>query len=144
MLIEPVTQYSPDLLEAVNGLLPQLDAGAKGLGEEQLRAIIESEVSHLLIARENDRIFGMLTLVVYKIPSGVKAWIEDVVVSGNSRGKGVGTQLMQEAIELANSLGAKCLDLTSRPEREAANRLYQRLGFEKRETNVYRMYLRER
>jgi ribosomal protein S18 acetylase RimI-like enzyme len=144
MLIEPVTQYSPDLLEAVNGLLPQLDAGAKGLGEEQLRAIIESEVSHLLIARENDRIFGMLTLVVYKIPSGVKAWIEDVVVSEDARGKGVGTQLMQRAIELAKSLGAKSLDLTSRPEREAANRLYQRLGFQLRQTNVYRLQLPER
>ena len=87
---------------------------------------------------EGDTILGTLTLVVFRIPTGVRAWIEDVVVDGSARGHGVGDELNRVALELARSKGAKTVDLTSRPSREAANRLYQRIGFQPRDTNVYR------
>ena len=80
----------------------------------------------------------MLTLVVFPIPTGVRAWIEDVVVTASARGQGVGALLTREAVRIAGEEGARTVDLTSRPDREAANRLYARLGFERRETNVYR------
>ena len=80
----------------------------------------------------------MLSLVVFGIPTGIKAWVEDVVVDDGARGKGVGKSLMRHAMEQAKKLGAKTVDLTSRPSREAANKLYQSLGFETRQTNVYR------
>lgn len=88
-----------------------------------------------------ERIVGMLTLVTFRLPTGVRAWIEDVVVDGGSRGRGVGEALTQAAIEHASARGAQTVDLTSRPSREAANRLYRRIGFEPRETNVYRFRL---
>jgi ribosomal protein S18 acetylase RimI-like enzyme len=101
--------------------------------------MLESGASHLLLARdEAGPILGCMTLVVFRIPTGVRAWIEDVVVDADARGKGVGEALNSAALELAASLGAKTVDLTSRPSREAANRLYRRLGFVQRETNVYR------
>ena len=84
------------------------------------------------------RIVGSLTLAVFRIPTGLRAWIEDVVVDGEARGKGVGEALNRAAIERAQALGARTVDLTSRPSREAANRLYRRIGFVQRETNVYR------
>jgi ribosomal protein S18 acetylase RimI-like enzyme len=80
----------------------------------------------------------MLTLVVFRIPTGLRAWIEDVVVDEGARGRGVGAALNQAAIRLAGEHGARTVDLTSRPSREVANRLYSRLGFVPRETNVYR------
>jgi len=97
----------------------------------------------LLIARDDERIVGSLTLVVFPIPTGVRAWIEDVVVDSSVRGKGVGEALNREALRIARNKGAVTVDLTSRPSREAANRLYQRLGFEKRDTNVYRYDLKD-
>ncbi|HPU40250.1 MAG TPA: GNAT family N-acetyltransferase, partial [Microthrixaceae bacterium] len=96
----------------------------------------------LLLARDDDgAILGSMTLVVFPIPTGIRAWIEDVVVDGDARGRGVGDALNRTAIDIARDLGAKTVDLTSRPSREAANRLYQRIGFEPRETNVYRYSL---
>ncbi len=83
-------------------------------------------------------IVGSLTLVVFRIPTGVRAWIEDVVVDESARGHGVGEALNREALRVAREHGAITVDLTSRPSREAANRLYQRLGFTERNTNVYR------
>jgi ribosomal protein S18 acetylase RimI-like enzyme len=88
--------------------------------------------------RDNGRIVGMLTLIVFRIPTGVRAWIEDVVVDETVRGRGVGEGLSQEAVRRAVELGARTVELTSRPSREAANRLYQRLGFALRDSNVYR------
>ena len=108
---------------------------------EALAGIAASEASHLLLAVEDGRIYGSLTLVVFAIPTGLRAWIEDVVVDGEARGKGVGAALNSHAVDLAKQLGATTVDLTSRPSREAANRLYQRLGFVARETNVYRYEL---
>ena len=100
--------------------------------------MIGSPASEVLVARVDGRIAGTLTLVVFRIPTGVRAWIEDVVVDDTARGHGVGDALNRFALALARERGAKTVDLTSRPSREAANRLYQRLGFLARETNVYR------
>ncbi|NLD78697.1 MAG: GNAT family N-acetyltransferase [Acidimicrobiales bacterium] len=128
-----------ELLEAFERLTPQLSSSAPAPGAEELGEIIESPASHLLVARGAEgRIVGSLTLVLFRIPTGMRAWIEDVVVDGEARGQGVGEALNRFAIELAAEHGARSVDLTSRPSREAANRLYQRLGFVARETNVYR------
>jgi ribosomal protein S18 acetylase RimI-like enzyme len=86
-------------------------------------------------------VIGTLTLALFRIPTGVRAWIEDVVVDEAARGRGAGEALTREALRLAEEAGARTVDLTSRPEREAANRLYQRLGFERRSTSVYRLEL---
>lgn len=104
-----------------------------------ISSLIESPGTHLFFAKEND-VLGMLSLVIYLIPTGVCARIEDVVVTPKARGKGVGSKLMQHAMEFAQQRNARYIDLTSRPGRETANRLYQRLGFELRETNVYRYF----
>jgi len=92
----------------------------------------------LLVARLDGRIVGSLTLALFRIPTGMRAWIEDVVVDEAARGHGVGDALNRAALEIAAERGARTVDLTSRPSREAANRLYRRLGFQPRETNVYR------
>ncbi len=108
---------------------------------EVIREIVEAPANTVLIARDgrdNGRIVGMLTLVVFRIPTGVRAWIEDVVVDEAARGRGVGEALSQEAIQRAVGVGARTVELTSRPSREGANRLYQRLGFVRRDSNVYR------
>ncbi|WP_455221009.1 GNAT family N-acetyltransferase [Kaarinaea lacus] len=138
MNIEKIEKFTDQLLLEVNRLLPQLSSSAQQLDSESLKTIIESDSCHLLTASEDGETLGMLTLVVFRIPTGTRAWIEDVVVSENSRGKGVGSQLIEAAKALADEKGAKTIDLTSRPTREAANRLYQKLGFKLRETNVYR------
>ena len=123
-------------------LIPQLSSSSAPPSAGELTDIARSEASHLLLARdENGRIVGSMTLVVFRIPPGVRAWIEDVVVDGDARGQGVGEKLNLRALDIARSLGAKTVDLTSRPSREAANRLYQRIGFVARETNVYRRSL---
>ncbi len=100
--------------------------------------MIASPACDVLVARLDGAVVGTLTLVTFRIPTGVRAWIEDVVVDGAARGHGVGEQLNRYAIEVARGKGAATVDLTSRPSREAANRLYQRLGFKPRDTNVYR------
>ncbi len=122
-------------------LTPQLSSSSPAPTAEDLRTIVESDSCHLLVASVDGAIVGSLTLVVFPIPTAVRAWIEDVVVDDAARGRGVGAHLNRRAIELAAELGAKTVDLTSRPSREAANRLYQRLGFVARETNVYRYEL---
>ena len=106
---------------------------------ESLTALVDSESTKIFVAiNESNKILGMLSLIVMKIPTGTKSWIEDVVVDEQTRGKGVGQSLMVHAQEQARNLGAKSIDLTSRPAREQANRLYQSLGYVMRETNVYR------
>jgi ribosomal protein S18 acetylase RimI-like enzyme len=138
MQVIQITQFSEKVLEAINELLPQLSSSARILTESELTEIIRSESSHLLMAEESGIFHGSLTLVTFKIPTGIRAWIEDVVVNENARGKGVGQLLSDRAIDLAREMGAKTVDLTSRPSREAANALYKKVGFERRETNVYR------
>ena len=126
------------VVAAFERLIPQLSSSSPPPTAEQLAEILDHDASMLLLAKEGATIVGSMTLVVFPIPTGVRAWIEDVVVDEQARGKGVGEALNQSAIEIATKSGAKTIDLTSRPSREAANRLYQRLGFAARETNIYR------
>jgi ribosomal protein S18 acetylase RimI-like enzyme len=130
------------LVEAFVRLTPQLSRSNPPPTRDELDEIVRSEASRLLVARDDDgTIVGSLTLVLFRIPTAVRAWIEDVVVDEAARGKGVGEALNREALRIAKEAGAKTVDLTSRPSREAANRLYQRIGFKQRETNVYRYEL---
>jgi ribosomal protein S18 acetylase RimI-like enzyme len=131
----------------VANLVPQLSRSSPPPSLERLTRIIEDPATTLLLAHAGtDRngpghVVGMLTLVVFTLPTGVRAWIEDVVVDDASRGGGVASTLIKATITRADAEGARTVDLTSRPQREAANRLYVRLGFEQRETNVYRVTL---
>lgn len=138
MEIVAVSEFSKTLLNNLNKLLLQLSASANPLEETDLRDILQSSSVHLLLAQDDGEVFGTLTLVVFPILTGTRAWIEDVVVSESARGKGVGRLLTNRAIELATELNAKTIDLTSRPSRAAANSLYQTAGFQRRESNVYR------
>ncbi len=137
--VEEVEEVSDDLLSAMVALLPQLSSSAPPPTAEELQAIVDSPATVLFAARESDgRILGSLTLVIFRLPTGMRAWIEDVVVDADTRGRGVGAALVEAAVARASQSGARTVDLTSRPSREDANRLYQRLGFNARETNVYR------
>ena len=129
---------SADVLAACHRLIPQLSASSAPISAQELEEIIESDTTVLFAARSGQEIVGLLTLAIFRIPTGVRAWIEDVVVDNQARGKGVGDALNRAALAEAERRGAKTVDLTSRPSREAANRLYQRLGFKQRDTNVYR------
>ena len=139
--VEECNEVTDELVAAMAQLVPQLSSSSPAPTAAQLMEIVESGSTHLLVAIDDDAdgaIVGSLTLVVFRIPTGLRAWIEDVVVDGGARGKGVGEALNRAALETAERLGARSVDLTSRPSREAANRLYRRLGFVQRETNVYR------
>ena len=139
MRIEETNQVDEELVAAFATLVPQLSRSASPPGREELQAIVASPATILLLARDGDgRIVGSLTLAIFRIPTGVRAWIEDVVVDEGARGSGVGAALVEAAIERAERAGSRTVDLTSRPDREAANRLYVRLGFVPRSTNVYR------
>jgi ribosomal protein S18 acetylase RimI-like enzyme len=141
ILIATAAHADAELVEAMKLLVSQLSSSAPPPGHDQLQEIVASECTTLLVARDrsqNDRIIGSLTLAVFRIPTGVRAWIEDVIVDTAARGKGVGEALTREAIRIAETRDARTIELTSRPAKEAANRLYRRLGFERRETNVYR------
>lgn len=139
--ISEIHEFSPEVAEAVRKLVVQLDSHSQSLTDEDIKKIITSDATHLLLARDEEaqEIVGMITLVCYRIPYKMKGWLEDVVVDGQHRRKGIGEALMKKSIAVARELGVKTLDLTSRPERESANLLYMRMGFEKRNTNVYRM-----
>jgi ribosomal protein S18 acetylase RimI-like enzyme len=139
--IEAVSAATEEIIESLRRLIPQLSSSASLPTTEQIREIADSPCTELLIARDRNRdgrIVGSLTLAVFRIPTGVRAWIEDVVVDSGARGRGVGEALNREALRIAASRGARTVELTSRPSRESANRLYQRLGFAVRETNLYR------
>jgi ribosomal protein S18 acetylase RimI-like enzyme len=141
MQIEVVESVSSELVSAISSLLPQLTSASPPSASE-LAAIVDSPATSLLIARDGDTVLGTLTLAVFRIPTGLRAWIEDVIVDEAARGRGIGEALTLRAVELAGEAGARSVELTSRPTREAANRLYRRLGFEERETNVLRLTLR--
>lgn len=136
--IHKATRATPELVAAMTALLPQLSSSAPPPSAAELQAIIDSPSTVLFVATDGDAIVGSLTLALFRIPTGLRAWIEDVVVDDAARGKGVGAKLNVAAIEEAATRGCRTVDLTSRPSREAANRLYQRLGFKARQTNVYR------
>jgi len=141
LVIEEAGAVDDALVEAFARLVPQLSSSSPPPGAGELRAMVDAPGTTVFVARLGDAIVGTLTLVVFRIPTGVRAWIEDVVVDDAARGRGAGEALNRAALAKAAELGAKTVDLTSRPSREAANRLYQRLGFELRETNLYRFTL---
>ena len=141
MEIEIARAVDDELVDAFVRLIPQLSSSNPPPSRDQLEEIVMSPATVLFVARVDGRIAGSLTLALFRIPTGMRAWIEDVVVDGEARGHGVGEALNMAAIAEARRQGAVTVDLTSRPSREAANRLYQRLGFVARETNVYRFEL---
>lgn len=137
--VTEATEVTPELVEAFARLIPQLSRSAPAPDAAALEDIVTSPATRLLIARDDaGRIVGSLTLVLFRIPTGMRAWIEDVVVDEAAGRQGIGAALNHEALRQAEAAGARSVDLTSRPDREVANRLYQRLGFKRRETNVYR------
>jgi ribosomal protein S18 acetylase RimI-like enzyme len=137
--ISELKEGSAEVLTSINQLLPQLSLNAQGISMDRLLELVESDNTIIFLGTDKDgQILGMLSLIVMKIPTGNKAWIEDVVVDSKARGQGLGKALMNHALEEAKKREVKSIDLTSRPTREAANLLYQSLGYQKRETNVYR------
>jgi len=142
LTIETADVATDDLLVAINHLIPQLSSSFEGLDHEGLATIIDDPATSLLIARSPELgVVGTLTLALFTLPTGVRAWIEDVVVDESARGMGAAKALVQRALELAHGAGATTVDLTSRPSRVAANQLYLAIGFEARETNVFRFSL---
>lgn len=137
--VEVVKAVDDELVSAFARLLPQLSRSAKPLDAAALGELVAWQSNRLLIARINGQIVGALTLVTFPIPTGLRAWIEDVVVDQSARGQGVGAELTREAVRLARADGCRTVDLTSRPSREAANRLYERLGFTLRDSKLYRL-----
>jgi len=139
VVVSEATEVTLELVEAFTRLIPQLSSSSPPPGHAELVEIVASETSELLVARDRTgTIVGSLTLAHFRVPTGVRAWIEDVVVDESARGAGAGEALVEAAVQRADAAGARTVDLTSRPSREAANRLYRRLGFEARDTNVYR------
>ncbi len=144
MNILEATEVTDELIGAFMWLVPQLSASNPPPTREALQEMVDSPATVLFIARDPEQggqIVGSLTLALFRIPTGIRAWIEDVVVDVAARGKGVGEALTRAALDRAKQAGAVTVDLTSRPAREAANRLYRRIGFQLRDTNVYRYTL---
>ena len=138
-MIHEATHYSEPLRQRLEELQNQLTPQPSLLSEQTLRAVLNDSASHLYLLEEESRVVGMLTLGIYHSPTGSKAWIEDVVVDDACRGRGYGRALVAHAIEEAKRAGVKQLMLTSNSLRIAANQLYQAMGFEKKETNCYKM-----
>lgn len=137
--IDEVLTVPPELAVRLGQLVAQLSPSATEPTRDELESVAASPATRLLVARDGDgNVLGMLTLAVFRTPTGIRAWIEDVVVDEAARGRGLGRALMQRALELAYAEGARTVDLTSRPTRVAANRLYEQVGFVLRKTNVYR------
>lgn len=143
IVVAEATEATDELVAAFGALIPQLSSSNPPPTADEVAAMVGSDASVVLVARDGDDgpIVGSLTLALFRIPTGVRAWIEDVVVDGSVRGRGVGEALTVHALERARAAGARTVDLTSRPSREAANRLYRRVGFVERDTNVYRYSL---
>jgi ribosomal protein S18 acetylase RimI-like enzyme len=141
--IAPASEVTDELVGAIAHLVPQLSSSSPAPSAAELDEIVTSPATTLFVARDGagGRVVGTLTLAIFRIPTGVRAWIEDVIVDGEERGRGCGEALTRAALDAAAAAGARTVELTSRPSREAANRLYQRIGFQARETNVYRFEL---
>ena len=141
MIVEIADHVDDQLVSAMGRLIPQLSTSNPAPSRTELEEIVSSPATVLFIARVDSRIVGALTLALFRLPTGLRAWIEDVVVDGDARGSGIGEALNRAALAEAKKRGAITVDLTSRPSRAEANRLYQRLGFVARDTNVYRFTL---
>jgi ribosomal protein S18 acetylase RimI-like enzyme len=140
--IEVFVGDSSELADALVTLVPQLSKSNPPPSSSEVEAMLASDAITQFVARDDDgTIVGVSTLAVFPIPTAWRAWIEDVIVDDSARGQGVGAALIQAMIDAARERGCATVDLTSRPSREAANRLYQRLGFTLRGTNVYRCEL---
>lgn len=138
MDIQIASTLSDELFEAFQRLVPQLTENNPPPSRDDLAALVKSESSTLLVARADEgRIVGAANLTVYRVPTGLRAIIEDVIVDASARGQGLGEALVRRCLEIAREKGAPSVTLTSNPKREAANRLYQRMGFQRRETNAY-------
>jgi ribosomal protein S18 acetylase RimI-like enzyme len=136
--VEVLDEVTGEVVEAFGRLLPQLSRSAPPLGRAELETIVRCPANTVLLARSAGTISGAMTLVMFPLPSGLRAWIEDVVVDESARRQGVGEAMMRESLRVAREAGARTVDLTSRPAREAAGRLYERLGFKIRESRLYR------
>jgi ribosomal protein S18 acetylase RimI-like enzyme len=131
-----------ELATALATLVPQLSKSSPAPSMVDVELMLASDAITQFVARDDlDAIVGVATLAVFPIPTGRRAWIEDVIVDEAANGHGIGTALTEAMIERARELGCKTIDLTSRPSREAANHLYAKVGFQRRETNVYRLTL---
>jgi len=138
VVVEEATTVTDELMAALGRLVPQLSRTSPVPSRAEVAEIVASPSTILLLARTEDAVVGSLTLVLFRIPTGVRAWVEDVVVDESVRGRGIGEALGRDAVRRAVAAGARTVDLTSRPSRQAANRMYRRVGFAERETNVYR------
>ncbi len=136
--VEVLDKVTGEVVEAFGRLLPQLSGSAPPLGQAELDTVVRCPANTVLLARSGGAITGTLTLVMFPLPTGLRAWIEDVVVDESARGQGTGEALTHEALRIAREAGARTVDLTSRPARAAAGRLYERLGFTIRDTRLYR------
>ena len=139
--VEVIEKVTGEVVEAFGRLLPQLSKSAPPLGQAELDALVQYPANTVLVARSAGAITGTLTLVMFPLPTGVRAWIEDVVVDESARGQGIGEALTHEALRIAREAGVRTVDLTSRPARVAAGRLYERLGFKIRDSRLYRFTL---
>jgi ribosomal protein S18 acetylase RimI-like enzyme len=139
--VEVLSEVTDEVVEAFGRLLPQLSGSAPPLDRAALQAMVSSPAVTVLLARTSGVITGTLTLAMFPLPTGLRAWIEDVVVDESARGQGAGEALTRAAVRQAEAAGARTLDLTSRPSRAAAGRLYERLGFTIRDSRVYRYAL---
>ena len=137
-MISEAVVVDDELVAAFGRLIPQLSSSSPPPTAAQLAELVDGPDTVVFLARVGGEIMGSLTLAFYRIPTGLKSWIEDVVVDEAARGRGVGASLSEAAVERARQRGAKDVNLSSRPSRAAANRLYQRIGFERRDTNIYR------
>ncbi len=136
--IERVGEVTDEVAEALTRLLPQLSSSARSPDAQAIARFAAHPANTVLVARLDARIVGTLTLVIFPLLTGTRAWVEDVVVDESARRSGVGAALTKEALRLAAQAGARTVDLTSRPDRAAANRLYRNLGFELRRSQVFR------
>jgi ribosomal protein S18 acetylase RimI-like enzyme len=136
--VEVLQEVTDEVVTAFGHLLPQLSRSAPPLDRAGLDRIVGSAATTLLIARASGKIVGTLSLAMFPIPTGLRAWIEDVIVDESARGQGIGEALSLAALGIAEQAGARTVDLTSRPSREAAGRLYERVGFLCRDTRTYR------
>jgi ribosomal protein S18 acetylase RimI-like enzyme len=136
--VEVVREATGEVTAAMRHLLPQLSTNAVQPDQAAVQRIVGSGATTLLAARLDGQIVGFLALAMFPVPTGIRAWIEDVIVDESARGRGIGAALTRKAIDLAEAAGARTVDLTSRPSREAAGRLYERIGFAARSTRIYR------
>jgi ribosomal protein S18 acetylase RimI-like enzyme len=141
--IKEISAITPPLAKSIVELIPQLSSSAKMPTNDELEQITQSPATVLLAAYKSGSLVGMLTLVIFRIPTGVRGLIEDVVVNESDRGQGIAEALTRNALARAQAAGARTVDLTSRSSRAAANRLYQKLGFQQRDSNIYRFLFTE-